>query len=159
MITWHSTLSTGDGIAISSPLTGYVLPITSHPDLLYNANVLTAALCIQLTQGTLLAPFNGVCELSLLYHRRITIKHRSGLTLAIELGCEMHSRNIAQWQTNVFNVVAGQPILAFDLPANRRQKNYATVMISPPQSVNEISTSQRAVTAGVDALLVLQKNI
>jgi phosphotransferase system IIA component len=159
MIAWHSTLSCKDGVIITSPLSGYVLPVTSHPDLLYNTNVLPAALCIQLTQGTLLAPFNGDCEFSLQYNRRVSIKHRSGLTLLIELSNELCAQQHMRMQhTGSGPIVAGQLILTFDLPLVKHHNSYAVVIINPGNNIAEIRACQRQVIAGADPLLVLQQN-
>lgn len=159
MITWHNTLSCSDGVNITSPLSGYVLPVTSHPDLLYNTNVLPAALCIQLTQGTLIAPFNGVCDFSLQYNRRVSIKHRSGLTLLVELSNELCEKlPMRLLQTDNGNVVAGQQLLNVELPIHKLHNSYAVVMLYPNNNIAEISACQRQVIAGKDPLLMLKQN-
>lgn len=159
MITWQNTLSSSDGVIITSPLSGQVLPVTSHPDLLYNANVLPAALCIQLTQGTLLAPFNGECEFSLQYNRRISIKHRSGLILQVEFSNELCAQqHMRRQHTNTGPVVAGQPLLTFELSLVKHHNSYAVVMLYPDNTIAEIRACQRQVIAGADPLLALQQN-
>ncbi len=158
MIKWHSSLASSDGVCIKSPLSGLVLPLTSHPDLLYNANVLAAALCIQVTQGTLLAPFNGVCDFSLQYNRRVSIKHRSGLTLLVELSNELCAKqHMRKQHTDKANVVAGQALLSFELPAHKHDHCYAVVMLCTNHSIAEIWACQRQVIAGTDPLLILKQ--
>ncbi|GAB2925744.1 PTS glucose transporter subunit IIA [Rheinheimera gaetbuli] len=159
MIAWHSTLSCKDGVIITSPLSGYVLPVTSHPDLLYNTNVLPAALCIQLTQGTLLAPFNGDCEFSLQYNRRVSIKHHSGLTLQVEFSNELcGQQHMRKQHSNKGSVVAGQLLLTFELPLVKHRNSYAVVMLCPDNTIAEIHACQRLVLAGTDPLLIIKNN-
>lgn len=160
MITWRSSLADNEGISIKTPLSGDVLPVTSHPDLLYNANVLPAALCIKLTQGKLLAPFSGVCTFSLQYNRRISINHRSGLILHIEFCAKLFAQNSKQKQLICAgNVVAGQQLMSIELPANQQNACYAVVMLSNHHSISEVWTCQRQVIAGTDPLLIIkQKN-
>ena len=159
MITWLSSLTGNEGISIKSPLSGYVLPVTSHPDLLYNANVLPAALCIKLTQGKLLAPFSGVCSVSLQYNRRISIKHRSGLTLHIEFCATLFEKHAKQKQLICAgNVIAGQQLMSFELAANQQNAGYAVIMLSHHHSFSEVWACQRQVNAGIDPLLLIKQN-
>ena len=156
MIRWQSSLNGEIGISIKSPLTGHVLPITSHPDLLYNTNILPAALCIELTHGTLLAPFSGSCEFSLLGERRVTMKHRSGLGVVIDLSPLTDSKPFAVRRLDTRSTIStGQPIATFDVSARGRQKYYAAVMLILPGGVSEILACERSVTAGVDPLIII----
>lgn len=156
MIRWQSSLSCQNGIPIKSPLTGFVLPISSHPDLLYNSNVLPSALCIQMTQGTLLAPFSGRFGFSLLGNRRITMKHQTGLGMVIDLKSSAENDAFTIMPLKSENEMkAGQPLATFDLSGRRRHKHYAAVMLMCPAGVSEIVACQRSVTAGTDPLFIL----
>lgn len=159
MITWRSSLPHNESVCIKSPLSGNVLPVTSHPDLLYNANVLPTALCIKLSQGKLLSPFSGVCTFSLQYNRRICIKHRSGLILQIEFCATLFAQNSKQKQfIGAGNVIAGQQLMSFELPSNQHNACYAVIMLSNHPSASEIWACQRQVIAGIDPLLFIEQN-
>ncbi len=157
MIIWHSALNDNDGIAVKSPASGYILPVTEHPDRLYNASALPAALCIEVKQGTVVAPFNGECHFSLHNNRRITFKHQSALTLVLELSSELcQHRGTRTMVQHGSSVRTGQPVLSAELPAGHSTACYAVAMLLPHPAVTDIFASRRFVTAGADTMIILQ---
>ncbi|MDP5144690.1 PTS glucose transporter subunit IIA [Rheinheimera baltica] len=160
MIQWLPYLDATLGLAIKSPATGQIKPVTTHSDLLYNANVLPQALCIDLQHGTLVSPFSGHFTNSLHGGRRLTFKHKSGLTLQIDL---MVSQNISpsmaikQLVGSGQAVQQGQTVLRLDLQLLQNSDECKAVLsVLPHPAIAAVYSSEYFVEASNDNAFVIQ---
>jgi len=160
MIHWLPQLNDVDGLQIKSPATGSILPLSAHPDLIYNANVLAQALCIKLQHGTLLSPLNGIFEYRLQDGRRLSFSHKSGLVVQIDL---------AQMQGTLPGLIvkhlvktgqtvrAGQPVVKLDLQSlHSRGDNLLVLMIMPHPAITAVFSTERFVEAAKDTAILIQ---
>lgn len=156
MLTWLPDLSSISGLTLNSPASGQLLPLSAHPDLLYNSNVLTDALCIKLQQGTLRAPFNGQYDSRLLNGRRLRFRHSSGLTMQLDL--PINKATLAYpYRHEVGSgceVTVGQQILSLDLQA--LQECYAVLMLLPNPAILASYSCSKYVEASVDTAIIIQ---
>lgn len=160
MLNWLTQLHEIAGIAIKSPASGTLLPISSHPELLYNSGILQHALCIKLQQCLVTAPFNSHYQSSLNGRRRLRFKHNSGLTLQLELPSSIVARfgqGIEFLATSGQQLSAGQPVLRLDPHYLQSGLDcYAALMILPHPAIEAIFCMQRYVTAATDTAFIIQ---
>lgn len=133
------------------------MPLTEHPDLLYNSNVLTLALCIKLQHGTLYAPFSGLYDSKLLAGRRLRFRHSSGLVMQLDLPlCANISSDagVAHLATSGASVNNGQSVMQLDLQA--QQHCYAVLMILPHPAIAEVFSTRRYAEATKDIAFIIQ---
>jgi PTS system glucose-specific IIA component len=163
LLTWLPQLTGLDGIAVKSPATGMVLPLSAHPDLLYNANVLALALCIKLQHGTLTAPFAGHYSACLQSNRRLRFRHSSGLTAQLDLPHSVTNSNgkgmITLTHTDSM-VRAGQPVVKLDLQylQNDNSSCYAVLMLLPHPAIQNVFCAEHYVEAASDTAIIIQLN-
>lgn len=158
MIEWRSAISDSEGIAVKSPVSGYVMPIAAHPDPLYQHTLVNTGCCIALTQSVVTAPFQANCQLSLLQNRRMRFTHKSGLLLLVEFMPALFTHHhITSFIDNSCEVKAGQPILQIGAQLTHHDKTFAVVMLAVPQAITNIQASERFVEAGKDTLFILQR--
>lgn len=160
MIQWQAQHQPLSGWPVKSPATGFVMPLTSHSDLLYNANVLSQALCIKVQHDTLLAPFSGDYSYSLAGGRRLSFKHKSGLTLQLDLSDKPFQGQGAAIRRLVDcgqTVQAGQPVVRLDLQLLRDPCGYQVVfMVLPHPAIMAVFGIERFVEAGLDTALTIK---
>ena len=161
MIHWQEQYNAKmPGLTINSPASGIILPLHAHTDLLYNTTVLTQAICIKLTHGTLIAPFAGVYERSLLAGRRLSFRHKSGLTLQLDLPEDsslQHGEAIKSLVHDGEQVISGQPVLRLDPKLLQAETGYLVVlMVLPHPAILAVFSAERFVAAGLDAVFTLQ---
>ncbi|HEY0924761.1 PTS glucose transporter subunit IIA [Rheinheimera pacifica] len=160
MLNWLAQLNEIEGVAIKSPACGTLLPISSHPELLYNSGIMQQALCIKLQQGTVVAPFNSLYQCCLNGRRRLRFKHSSGLTLQLDLSSHLIadcSQGIEHLAGSNQQLRAGQPVLRLDphyLQAS--QGCYAALMILPHPAIEAIFCMQRYIAAAADTAIIIQ---
>lgn len=133
------------------------MPLTEHPDLLYNSNILTMALCIKLQHGKLSAPFGGAYDSQLLAGRRLRFRHNSGLTMQLDLplNTNINSNKVATYQATSGTIVScGQSVMTLDLQA--QQHCYAVLMILPHPAITEVFSARRNVEAAKDVAFIIQ---
>ncbi|MCS4307621.1 phosphotransferase system IIA component [Rheinheimera pacifica] len=160
MLNWLTQLNEIEGIAVKSPACGTLLPISSHPELLYNSGIVQQALCIKLQQNTVVAPFNSLYQCSLNGRRRLRFKHSSGLTLQLDFPSSVMSglgKGIEYLADSEQLLSAGQPVLRLDphyLQAG--QGCYAALMVLPHPAIEAIFCMQRYVAAATDIAIIIQ---
>ena len=160
MINWLSPGENLAGFQLKSPVSGMIKPLTSHSELIYNANVLPQALCVELQQGTLIAPFSCHYDTALLGSRRLIFKHKSGLTLQVDLAPStdiVPAQAIKHLVSPRTMVSAGQAIIRLDMqqlsPLTDLQ---LVVMVLPHPVINAVFSCERYVEAGQDTLFTIQ---
>lgn len=160
MINWQEQHLTTAGIAIKSPVTGDIMPLSAHSDPLYHSNVLSYALCIKPKSDTLLAPFHCSYSSCLYFSRRLIFKHKTGLTLQVDLpdvlqhGQNKSARTLSQPGSNV---ATGQPILRLAPQVLQNSStDLLTLMIVPNPAIAEVFSIERFVEAGRDTVFTIQ---
>lgn len=160
MIQWIPQLDAMPGLPIKSPVTGDIMPLTSHPELLFNANVLPQALCIKLQHGTLVAPFAGSYSSTLLDGRRLRFKHKSGLTMQLDLADRKtyrHGVAIRHLVNSGQQVHAGQAVIRLDLQLLQHSNaDWAVLTVLPHSAINAVFSAERFVTAAEDTAFTIQ---
>lgn len=155
MLTWLPQVEVNNGVALNSPATGQLLPVSAHPDLLYNTNVLTHALCIKLQHGTLRSPFNGVYDCRLLAGCRLRFRHSSGVTMQLDLPLPPAQKNTYSCVVlSGSKVTAGQAVMEVDL--QMPGDCYAALMLLPHPAINAASSCSRFVEAAKDTAFIIQ---
>lgn len=158
MIEWHSAISNSEGIAVKSPVSGYVMPMTAHPDPVYQHAPAQNGCCIALAQGLVTAPFHASCQLSLLHNRRLRFTHKSGLTLVVEFVPALFTdRIVTSYINKNCQVKAGQPVLQIGPQSSLSDKAFAIVMLATPEAVTKALACERFVETGKDSLFILQR--
>lgn len=160
MLNWLTQLSEMQGVAVKSPACGMLLPMTAHPERLYNSGILQLALCIKLQQGTVVAPFNSLYQCSLNGRRRLSFNHSSGLTLQLDLPSSVIAglgQGIEHLADSGQQLSAGQPVLKLDPYYLQAEHGcYAALMILPHPAIEAIFSMQRYVTAATDTAIIIQ---
>lgn len=161
LINWQEQYNTKmPGLVVNSPASGMILPLHAHTDPLYNTTVLPQALCIKLQHDTLIAPFAGIYDRSLLGGRRLNFRHKSGLTLQLDLPEDnslKHGEVIKPLVHDGAPVIAGQPVLRLDPKLLQADMGYLIVlMVLPHPAISAVFSAERVVTAGQDAVFTLQ---
>ncbi|MBZ9613561.1 PTS glucose transporter subunit IIA [Rheinheimera maricola] len=157
MLTWLPQLSGIHGSVIKSPVTGMVMPLTEHPDLLYNSNVLTLALCIKLQHGTLKAPFSGVFDRQLLGGRRLRFKHNSGLVIQLDIPLDAdmtNGKSVNHLVKSGATIRSGESVMSLDIRAYGNC--HVVLMILPHPAITHAFSARRHVEALNDAALIIQ---
>lgn len=160
-IIWQQDWTKLQGFMIKSPFSGQLMPISSHPYLLYRQDILPNTLSCKLEQGTFYAPFNAEFATSRDVDRRLTFKHLSGLTLTLDLPIELrdlHGKGMHWLCRANQHVTAGTPVLQLDLPFLQIQlpEVHCLATISAPKPLGKIYSRKARVNANEDALFVLQ---
>lgn len=161
MINWQEQYTAVvPGLAIKSPASGIILPLHAHPDPLYNTNVLPQALCMKLQHDTLVAPFAGLYNSSLLFGRRLSFRHKTGLTLQLDLPEDKslkHGGAIKHLVNDGSQVIAGQPVLRLDPKLLQADGVYMLVlMLLQHPAISTVLSAERFVAAGQDTLFTIQ---
>lgn len=162
MLTWLPQLTGLDGIAVKSPASGMISPLSVHPDLLYNANVLALALCIKLQHGTLVAPFAGHYSACLQSNRRLRFRHSSGLTAQLDLPRSLancNGKGVITLTPPGSMVRSGQPVVKLDLQSLQGDSGcYAVLMLLPHPAIQNAFCAARYVGAAEDTAVIIQLN-
>lgn len=161
MINWQEQhTAVVPGLAIKSPASGIILPLHAHTDPLYNTNALPLALCIKLQHDTLVAPFAGIYSNSLLAGHRLSFRHKTGLTLQLDLPDDKnlrYGRAIQHLVNDGSQVIAGQPVLRLDPKLLQADTGCLVVlMLLQHPAISTVFSSERFVAAGQDTVFTLQ---
>ncbi|MCB5227510.1 PTS glucose transporter subunit IIA [Alishewanella sp. 16-MA] len=161
VIIWQQDWTTLEGFIIKSPFSGQVLPISMHPELLYQQDIFPATLCCKLQQGTLYAPFSGHFTTARAGERRLIFTHTSGLTLTVDLPFAIsidHGKGLHWLCRAPREVKAGTPILQIDLAYWQLvlDELYCVASLSLPSKLDKLLSRQAQVLANQDPLFVLQ---
>lgn len=160
MINWLSSGENPAGFQLKSPVSGMIKPLTSHSELIYNANVLPQALCAELQQGTLVAPFTCHYDTALLGSRRLIFKHKSGLTLHVDFAFSSNTNPALAMKQLVAPgtmVSAGQAVIRLDMQRlNPLTDLQLVLMVLPHPAINAVFSCERFVQAGQDTLFTIQ---
>lgn len=160
MVNWLTQLTASHGIAVKSPAYGMLLPVSAHPQTLYNCGALPSALCIKLQQGTVVAPFNSLYQCSLNGRRRLRFKHSSGLTLQLDLPQSIMAglgQGVEFLASSGQQLSAGQPVLRLDPHYLQTQQGcYVVLMVLPHPAIEAIFSMQRYVDAATDTAIIIQ---
>jgi sugar PTS system EIIA component len=136
------------------------MPLSMHPDLLYNTNVLPQALCIKLQHGTLVSPFSCQFNCQLLSGRRLSFKHNSGLTVQLDLPATITQASGSAVRPLVAsgqNVHAGQAVMKLDLQLiGADQGLFAVLMVLPHPVISNVFSVERFVDAAQDSAIIIQ---
>lgn len=161
LITWqelHGALA--QGLAVKSPASGFIQPLQYHTDPLYRANVLPQTLCMKLQHDTLVAPFAGFYDSCLQNGRRLSFRHKTGLTLQLDLPQNKEPGRGWAIKPLVFSqkqVKATQPILRLDPKLLQDTEGYLIVLtILPHPAISAVFSTERFVEAGLDNLFTIQ---
>ena len=161
VINWQQDFNTLEGFTIKSPFSGQVLPISMHPELLYQQDIFPATLCCKLQQGTIYAPFNGRFTTARAGERRLIFTHVSGLTLTLDLPVALstdHGKGLHWLCRAPQDIKMGMPILQLDLAYWQLVLNdlYCVASLSLPSKLDKLLSRQAQVVANQDPLFVLQ---
>jgi phosphotransferase system IIA component len=160
---WLPQLENLRGIAIKSPISGEVLPLTKHPDPLYHSMLLDQALCIKLHQGTIRAPYKGKFDASLQGNRRLRFIHKSGICMQLDLPLtmfEQHAKAIRRLTMTPVDVEAGQEVMQIaPYWLHSQQPLYCVVMLLPHPLIKALFCTQQRVIAAHTAAIIIQTQL
>lgn len=162
MMHWLPKLSDVTGLQVNSPVSGAILPLSMHPDLLYNANVLPQALVVKLEDGTLFSPFSCQFSSQLLASRRVCFTHKSGLTMQLDLPTAINQAPgcaVKQLVPSNTQVAPGKAVIKLDLQLLPGDSgHFAVLMILPHPAISAVFSAQRFVDAVKDTAITIQIN-
>lgn len=81
---------TGIGLAIFSPCSGKIQPLTSHPDPLFSRGIMGCGLAMTLTGHKIYAPFDGTIEQIRAGGTEIILTSRQGIKMMVALDISKH---------------------------------------------------------------------
>lgn len=156
-LSWHDTLRSLPGVQIKSPLSGFILHLSHHPDILYAKSALPFALCLKLSHGEVKAPFNCHFSRRLDGGRRLCFTQGKGLRLQVELPEDIikHQSRGLHWLANdKQQLMQGQPVLRIDLQ-QFHQPLIAVIMLEPHPAFIAVHSMQYQVDAATDPCFII----
>ena len=136
---------------VVSPMTGHLIPITEVPDKVFAEKMMGEGFAVDLTDGTVVSPVDGVVDSIFETKHAITLMADDGLAVLLHLGLdtvEMKGEGFTQLVQPGDLVKAGQPLMKMDLD---KIKAAGYSVISPvvfPEYEGEVKLGKRDVTTG-----------
>lgn len=146
---------------VLSPLSGKVLPLESVADATFAEGLVGKGVAIMPTEGIVKAPFNGEITMLTPTNHAIGLISEEGVEMLIHIGLETVTLKGEGFDLLVEKnqrVVAGQPLMTFDL-ASLRAKNVElispVVVVNSAQFLDVVHTAEQTVRAGETNLLIV----
>jgi sugar PTS system EIIA component len=144
------------GIKITSPFSGKVLPLAQHPEAFFRFATLGPGLMVQLSSHKIVAPFSGTLLQAKNAGTEFILQANNGLKVLINLTLPatqaITRSHIAQ--LNGSKIVKGQRLAYFDM-RELEQPLLASLILLNGHHLGALHFSHSQVNAGVDTLLTL----
>ncbi|UJX26940.1 PTS glucose transporter subunit IIA [Pseudoalteromonas sp. CF6-2] len=146
-------------MAIKSPFTGRVKPISEHPEAFFRFSTLGPSISVELTSHNIVAPFDGTLLQVKNAGKEYILQAKNGLKILINLHFSSLSEHINHTRIAKLNdskISQGQRLAYFDL-RELSSPMIATLCVLNSQQLGPLYYSLSQVSAGVDTLLTVTK--
>lgn len=153
------TLRKSQIMAIKSPFSGRVKPITEHPEPFFRFSTLGPGISVELTSHNIIAPFDGTLLQVKNAGKEYLLQANNGLKILINLyfsseDDHINHTNIAKLNGN--KISQGERLAYFDLRELTRPM-IGTLCVLNAANLGPLYFSLSQITAGVDTLLTVTK--
>ena len=147
-----------NSIAICSPFSGKVVPLSEHPEPFFSYGTLGPGIMVALSNHKILAPFDGTLMQVKNAGTEFILQANNGLKVLLNLYLDQqqHIKHTHIAQLNGSKITKGQRLAYFDL-RDLNSPLLASLILLNGHQLKPIHYSLSQVTAGVDTLLTLTK--